>query len=578
MNPISSTTLQHNDTFRTLKLDSQQYGCISVKTSKNHGLLKNEFFFAKYLCHHSDSTPSFFAKVDLGPLGNTPCLKTKIFKTIFQECTLPDTDLDGFNKKAISFSLIKALKFLEQKEVILPNLTDKDISIEAPGLLEIHGLDQARFNEACYQTPVTVFNFDFASPELLLNRPLSSKTPIWNAALLIGELFTKKALIPSSTSRFESMKNHIRLLARPYPKELTKHLNGREKSELDETFNLIGNKTASLKVEDETLRDLLSQMLQYNPEERPSFEDLLTHPFFAGFSIDLQAPEKKPDLSKMIENPREVAAGKFTRVIEGSLNGEKVVIKIPQANNQNFFPSFSNEDKFLRLLSKSPHVVRRIGLSEDGSILTLESLPKNLHTHIQESKGLGIEETKSFTSQLIEALSYLRTLDIVHMDLKPGNILTDGAVVKICDFEGASFVNKFYMPSMIRNTLRYISPEILLRESPSLSTDVWALGIIVAEMLLGECIFQASSEEELKHSHCMRLENIPAHMLEKLKIKVQKFEKKASLKELFSSNKRKATPGKEIFFELITKALTYDPQERPEAFQLKSLLPQKSID
>jgi serine/threonine protein kinase len=133
--------------------------------------------------------------------------------------------------------------------------------------------------------------------------------------------------------------------------------------------------------------------------------------------------------------------------------------------------------------------------------------------------------------ELVVALEYLRAQQIVHRDLKPGNILLDADFhIKLIDFatskilnpqlakripktkskpdqtlklpkqnqitdspltDEESDLNRYY--SMV-GTEEYVAPEILKKQEVSYATDLWSLGIIIYQLLVGSTPFKGNSE------------------------------------------------------------------------------------
>ncbi|CAN6251320.1 unnamed protein product [Urochloa humidicola] len=111
------------------------------------------------------------------------------------------------------------------------------------------------------------------------------------------------------------------------------------------------------------------------------------------------------------------------------------------------------------------------------------------------------DQTRAFMRQLLDAGKKLHGTRTLHRDIKPENILVvPGGTLKICDFGcatpmkpvGASY------PEEHVGTMQYCSPEQLMgSRSYGPAVDVWALGCVMAELLSGQPLFEADTEEEV---------------------------------------------------------------------------------
>jgi len=112
------------------------------------------------------------------------------------------------------------------------------------------------------------------------------------------------------------------------------------------------------------------------------------------------------------------------------------------------------------------------------------------------SRGpLPLDEALDIAIQVASGLAAAHTRNIVHRDVKPSNImLTDDGGIKVLDF-GIAKVENLHLTStgMSIGTIAYMSPEQLRGEPVDARTDVWALGVVLFEMLNGKQAFSGKA-------------------------------------------------------------------------------------
>lgn len=93
------------------------------------------------------------------------------------------------------------------------------------------------------------------------------------------------------------------------------------------------------------------------------------------------------------------------------------------------------------------------------------------------------------------AIRYLHEKNIIHGDIKPENVvLTKGGPAKLCDFGSASLFGQQRSNS---GTLEYLAPEAVLNFPQNHKVDVWALGILLFEMISGSAPFHGQTKEQI---------------------------------------------------------------------------------
>lgn len=100
--------------------------------------------------------------------------------------------------------------------------------------------------------------------------------------------------------------------------------------------------------------------------------------------------------------------------------------------------------------------------------------------------------------QVLRGLERLHSMNYLHCDIKPDNIMIDRlGVVKIIDFGRAVMINEKL--SFLLGSTMYMAPEIHRREAPTVQSDLYSLGVLAVELLMGEPFVtnENISEEEL---------------------------------------------------------------------------------
>jgi preprotein translocase subunit SecG len=212
-------------------------------------------------------------------------------------------------------------------------------------------------------------------------------------------------------------------------------------------------------------------------------------------------------------------------------SGRQVAIKVVQNYEQTELRGIS---QCMNL--KSPHLVTIFDVrynAEEKPFVIMEYVSgPSLRDMLNDApSGMGEQKTAFFLREIAKGLSYLHECGIVHRDLKPGNIFYENGYVKIGDYGLSKLINtgRHSQQTITVGTVNYMAPEIGAG-CYDRSVDIYALGILLYEMLTGQVPFFGSSPAEVLMKHMTAepdLRNIS-----------------------------------EPFKRAITKALTKDPKER----------------
>lgn len=206
--------------------------------------------------------------------------------------------------------------------------------------------------------------------------------------------------------------------------------------------------------------------------------------------------------------------------------------------NEEFVTMFLDEARLMAALSHpSIAQVLDLGRAEDTHYLVMEYVrgptvgAMLAAASKREERGLPAPTALSIGLTVAEALHYVherrdelgRPLNIVHRDLNPTNVLVsyDGAV-KLIDFGIAKAATRVYetRAGVIKGTFGYIAPEALTGGEVDRRADVFALGILLYELIIGQHPFDFSDEprqlERILHARYRRPREVRPEIAESL--------------------------------------------------------------
>ncbi|MCX5210069.1 protein kinase [Kitasatospora sp. NBC_00240] len=217
-------------------------------------------------------------------------------------------------------------------------------------------------------------------------------------------------------------------------------------------------------------------------------------------AVDLEAPEGSPD--------REVALKTVLRSRTG--------LAIDASQDSKDVERFRREVDIMRRLSpRHPNLTRLIAGGVDtpatgGGLpyLVMELLDGSpLGDLIDEEPQLPVSWAAAIAAQIAAGLASAHAAGIVHRDLKPANVmLTQDGTVKILDFGMGRIVDdtdrtRLTSTGVGVGTARYMAPEQFRAEQVTAPADLYALGCILYELLIGKPPFAAKTPYDLSQQH-----------------------------------------------------------------------------
>eukprot|EP01025_Chloroclados_australasicus_P007188 TRINITY_DN1229_c0_g1_i1.p1 TRINITY_DN1229_c0_g1~~TRINITY_DN1229_c0_g1_i1.p1 ORF type:complete len:644 (-),score=78.67 TRINITY_DN1229_c0_g1_i1:492-2423(-) len=317
------------------------------------------------------------------------------------------------------------------------------------------------------------------------------------------------------------------------------------------------------------------------------------------------------NISQRFKIMEKMGAGTFGQVFECWDRIDQVLVAVKVIRNiRKYRDAAMTELKVLETIKQNDrtgkwHCVTLKGWFErQGHVcMVFHRLGPSIFDYLQRNgyKGFPLYLIRSFTKQLLEAVAYMHELTLIHTDLKPENILLvndnyskeereegsrigkrvpDLDKVRVIDFGSATFESDNH--STVVQTRHYRAPEVILGLGWSYPCDIWSVGCILYELIVGDTLFQ--TRENLEHLAMMErvLGRIPEFMIRNCNDSARKYftrhnsldwpqskksasnvRKLRSLRDLIRDRgDRSFEPFLDVLCDLIIRMLQYDPENR----------------
>ncbi|XP_073966643.1 unc-51 like kinase 3 homolog Aduk [Choristoneura fumiferana] len=193
----------------------------------------------------------------------------------------------------------------------------------------------------------------------------------------------------------------------------------------------------------------------------------------------------------------------YTKVGARTVVAVKCVDKARVKHSGSAVDNLVTEIRLLKTLTH-PHIVQMREFTWDDKniyIIMEYCCGGDLSKYIHRYGRVPEKQVLYFLQQLASALKFLREKGVVHMDLKPHNLLlhkgSDGKyILKVADFGFATILSAESRLRMVRGSPLYMAPEMLQGEYGA-SVDLWSVGVIMYECLFGKAPYSSSTLKEL---------------------------------------------------------------------------------
>jgi eukaryotic-like serine/threonine-protein kinase len=202
----------------------------------------------------------------------------------------------------------------------------------------------------------------------------------------------------------------------------------------------------------------------------------------------------------------------------------EVAVKVMAGNNNEYLERFRREAEAIEKLHH-PHILSAFDYDEQElwHYLVMPHIPGGTLRNLLDVQGpLSLETTGEILSQIADALQYAHDHGILHRDIKPSNILLQQPHypyhIYLCDFGLAKILadhheltQELTLTGALMGTPEYMAPD-LANGPASVATDIYALGIVLYQMLTGSVPFNGPTSIAVYWKH-LREEPLPPSYL-----------------------------------------------------------------
>ena len=220
---------------------------------------------------------------------------------------------------------------------------------------------------------------------------------------------------------------------------------------------------------------------------------------------------------------KRIGKGAFSTVYKGYNNITKLQVAIKEItlDTLNKHKKMFKRETDIMMKLKHPNIITLydtiIDENTENVYLIMDYYSRGDFSNFLRKRPLKEKYAIKYLKQLSEGLKYLLSNNIIHRDLKPQNILiTDVGDIKITDFGFARYFDNDLLIQTICGSPLYMAPEIMKSQKYDYKSDLWSVGIIFYEMLVGNTPFKSKNIYEL----IRRIENDVVKVPSKFKLSI----------------------------------------------------------
>ena len=235
-----------------------------------------------------------------------------------------------------------------------------------------------------------------------------------------------------------------------------------------------------------------------------------------GGNINIRALRAGDKIGDRYEFIRRVGKGAFSTVllVRDTVVGEQIILKVlheKMVKEEAMVKRFIREIRYARKINHI-HVIRIYDFVaiENLYAISMEYFPSvTLSSLLQKKKPLPIKQAIDIAATVAAGIGAAHDVQVVHRDLKPGNILIDNeGLVKVVDFgiaraeTGAMAETQLTKTGILIGTPRYMAPEqVTGKRQLDGRSDIYSLGVILYEMLTGQTAFKGDDNVQVLYKH-----------------------------------------------------------------------------